>query len=76
MAYHVKGIKAYNNTIASILPLHTPLTSGEELSLFFFFFESSHVVYQITGMKHRTSCKLKYIFKKLAVWLQMSITLT
>ena len=46
--FKIKGNEAYNNMLANTLTLHTPLTPGDGVKKSIcFFFESSHVKYQI-----------------------------
>ena len=47
VAYQIKRNEAYNNILANVLPLHTPLTSGVGSKVIFSFSECSHVSYQI-----------------------------
>ena len=46
----LKGNEAYNNMLANVLPLHTPLTPGVgSKGQFFFFSESNHIACKING---------------------------
>ena len=62
VAYQIKGNETYNNTLANILPLHSPLTPGVGVkrSIFFSFLKVVILHINLMGMlmKHRTpSCK-------------------
>ena len=46
-AYQIKGNEAYKSMLVKGLPLHTPLTSGVDQNVIFFFSESSQVACQI-----------------------------
>ena len=60
VAYQVKGNGIYNNMLANSMPLHIPLTPGVgQKVVFFFFSESCHVAYYISG-KNREHNESKY----------------
>ena len=52
----VKGNEAYNNMLANVLPLHTPVTPGVgSKGQFFVFSESNHVACKIKGNEAETT---------------------
>ena len=55
VAYQIKGNEAYNNMIANILPLHTPLTPGVGSKGQIFISESSHVAHKSNGNEAENS---------------------
>ena len=53
VAYQIKGNEAYNNMLANILPLHTPLTPGMGSKGYFFSFLKVVMLHiKLKGMKH------------------------
>ena len=58
VAYQIKENETYNNMLANILHLHTPLTPGVGSKDHFFSFLKVVMLHmKLTGMKHRTPCK-------------------
>ena len=58
VAYQMEGNEAYNNMIANILHLHTPLDPfGGVKRSFFSFLEEVMMHSKLTGMKHGRPCK-------------------
>ena len=61
VTYQIKRNEAYNNMLANVLPLHTPLTPqvGRKVGLKDFF-KHGHVAYQFDGEDRQNRMQVKF----------------